>query len=41
MAGCCSVVQHPDGSFQAVSAERAEEHLDAMEPEQRTMYEKI
>jgi epoxyqueuosine reductase QueG len=34
------VIQYPDGSFEAVSAERAREHLDGMEPEQRAMYEK-
>ena len=34
------VIQHPDGSLEAVPTERAEAHLEAMEPEQRAMYEK-
>jgi hypothetical protein len=34
------VIQHPDGSLEAVSPERAREHLDAMPPERRAMYEK-
>ncbi len=33
------VVQHPDGSLEAVSPEMAEEHLAAMSPEQRALYE--
>ena len=34
------VVQHPDGSLEALTPEEAEEHLAAMSPEQRAMYEK-
>jgi len=34
------VVQHPDGSLEAVSPEEAKKRLAAMSPEQRAMYEK-
>jgi hypothetical protein len=34
------VIQHPDGSLEAVSPERAKEHLAEMPPERRAMYEK-
>ena len=35
--GC--VVQNPDGTLEAVSAEKATERLAAMDPEKRLMYE--
>jgi hypothetical protein len=35
--GC--VVQNPDGTLEAVSAEEATERLAAMDPEKRLMYE--
>ncbi len=35
------VVQHQDGTLEAVSPERAREHLAGMAPEQRAMYEKV
>jgi epoxyqueuosine reductase QueG len=34
------VIQHPDGSLEAVSPECAKEHLAEMPPERRAMYEK-
>jgi hypothetical protein len=33
------VIQHSDGSLEAVSPERAREHLARMSPAQRAMYE--
>jgi len=33
------IIQHPDGSLAAVSPEEAEEHLAAMTPETRALYE--
>ena len=33
------IIQHPDGSLVAVSPEEAEEHLAAMTPETRALYE--
>jgi epoxyqueuosine reductase len=33
------IIQHPDGSLVAVSPEKAEEHLAAMTPETRALYE--
>jgi epoxyqueuosine reductase QueG len=33
------VVQHPDGSLEALTPKQAEAHLAAMSPEQRAMYE--
>lgn len=33
------VIQHPDGSLEAVSPEAAERHLAAMTPEQRSWHE--
>lgn len=35
------VVQHPDGSLEAVSPEAAEKHLAEMTPEQRACYEEV
>jgi hypothetical protein len=35
------VVQHPDGSLEAVSPETAQKHLAAMSPEQRACYEEV
>jgi epoxyqueuosine reductase len=35
------VVQDPDGSLEAVSPEEAARRLEAMPPEQRTLYEKL
>ena len=35
------VIQHPDGSLEAVSPEVAERHLVEMTPEQRSRYEEI
>jgi epoxyqueuosine reductase QueG len=35
------VVQNPDGSLEAVTPAKAEEHLAAMTPEQRAMYERV
>jgi hypothetical protein len=35
------VVQHPNGSLEAVSPEVAERHLAAMTPEQRACYEEV
>lgn len=35
------VIQSPDGSIKAVSPEEARIHLDAMNPSQRALYEKI
>jgi epoxyqueuosine reductase QueG len=34
------VIQHPDGSLEAVSPDEARKRLDAMPPEQRALYEK-
>jgi hypothetical protein len=34
------VIQHSDGSIEAVNAEQARQHLDDMEPERRALYEK-
>jgi hypothetical protein len=34
------VIQHPDGSLEAVSPDEARKRLDAMTPEQRALYEK-
>lgn len=33
------VIQHPDGSYEAVTPEQAKAHLDAMPPETRALYE--
>ena len=33
------IIQHPDGSLEAVSPEEAQEHLAAMTPERRALYE--
>ncbi len=33
------VIQHPDGSLEAVSPEKAKEHLDSMTPGKRALYE--
>jgi epoxyqueuosine reductase QueG len=33
------IIQHEDGSLQAVSPEEAKEHIAAMEPERRALYE--
>ena len=33
------VIQHPDGSLQAVSPEEAKKHLAAMTPDMRALYE--
>jgi hypothetical protein len=35
------VIQHLDGSLEAVSPEAAERHLAAMTPEQRACYEEV
>lgn len=35
------VIQHPDGSIEAVKADQAQQHLDNMEPERRALYEKV
>jgi len=35
------IIQHEDGSLQSVSPEEAENHLAAMEPERRVLYETI
>ena len=35
------VIQHPDGSIEAVDPDKAREHLDAMRPAQRALYEKV
>jgi epoxyqueuosine reductase len=35
------VVQHPDGSLEALTPKQAEAHLAAMSPEQRAMYESV
>ena len=34
------VIQHPDGTLEAVSPDEARRRLDAMSPEQRALYEK-
>ena len=35
------VVQHPDGTLEAMSPEKAASFLSAMEPEGRALYESI
>ena len=33
------IIQHEDGSLQPVSSEKAKEHIAAMDPERRALYE--
>jgi hypothetical protein len=35
------VIQQPDGSIEAVNKGQAREHLDALSPAARALYEKI
>jgi hypothetical protein len=39
LTGSGVIIQHPDGALEAVSPERAEEHLARMPRERRAMYE--